>query len=91
MSETDNMKMWDELTKEQQKCLIQLVKDLYKVINDGVVKPLLEMIDDLSFFFMALEGHWREQIFNAKKAGKFTCSCKPGYFCKTCTNPENFI
>ena len=50
------MKLWDELNEEERKALIQLIKDIYKIIDEAVVIPLSEIIDNLSWFFTILAG-----------------------------------
>lgn len=49
------MKLWNELTEEEQKAIIDLVKAILEILDESVVKPLVELFDDLSWFFMAAE------------------------------------
>lgn len=49
------MKLWNELTEEQQKAVIELAKKILEILDETIIKPLVELFDDLSWFFMAAE------------------------------------
>jgi len=50
------MKLWNELTEEEQKAVIKLAEDIYKILNETIIEPLTKLFDELCWFFMAAEG-----------------------------------
>ena len=47
----DNMKLWNELTEEEQKAIIDLAVKISEVIETEIVDPLVECFNGLSRFF----------------------------------------
>lgn len=58
------MKLWNELTMEQQEAVGVPSSDIGKIIEEVVIEPLVELFDTLSYFFMAAEGLITESQYN---------------------------
>jgi len=60
------MKLWNELTEEEQKALIDLAIQMYEIIDEGIVVPLVKLFNELEWFFTACVGIIEEEEFKKK-------------------------